>query len=162
MVAAATVAAPAAASATAASGGCRIGWGSQPKSGAGVAGAAVTSVRAARHACYDRVVFDGAGAVNVVQYVSQVTTDAQGAPVPLRGGAFLQVGLRVPSTTPGYQGPLPNVAGFRTVRQVAAAGGFEGYQSFGIGVRGRLPFRVFAVDQRGAHPRVVVDIAHQW
>ena len=60
-----------------------------------------------------------------------------------------------------------DVGGFRTVRQVVSAGSFEGYTTFGIGVRGRLPFRVFVLDGRGSGgpnvgSRLVIDIAHRW
>jgi hypothetical protein len=50
---------------------------------------------------------------------------------------------------------------------VVSAGSFEGYTTFGIGVRARLPFRVFVLDGRGSGgpnvgSRLVVDIAHNW
>ena len=35
--------------------------------------------------------------------------------------------------------PMPNVAGYRTFRQVAWAGSFEGQTTVGLGVRARLP-----------------------
>jgi hypothetical protein len=53
--------------------------------------------------------------------------------------------------------PMPNVAGYRTFRQVAWAGSFEGYTTVGLGVRARLPFRVFLT---GNH--LVIDVAHTW
>jgi hypothetical protein len=52
---------------------------------------------------------------------------------------------------------LVNVAGYRTFRQVAWAGSFEGYTTAGLGVRARLPFRVFTLPGR-----LVVDVAHRW
>lgn len=42
------------------------------------------------------------------------------------------------------------------------AGTFEGYTSLGLGVRARLPFRVFALDGPGDGSRLVVDVAHRW
>jgi hypothetical protein len=52
---------------------------------------------------------------------------------------------------------LVNVTGFSTFRQVAWAGSFEGQTTVGLGVRARLPFRVFTLPGR-----VVVDVAHVW
>ncbi|MDQ1394711.1 MAG: hypothetical protein QOF30_3688 [Acidimicrobiaceae bacterium] len=160
MATVAVIAAPAGAGALTRAGSCGITWGSLPKTGTGAGD--VTSIRAGQHDCYDRVVFDGQRGFNEVRYVSQVTTDGAGTPVPLLGGAFLQVSMRTPSTSPLFHGPFPDARGFQTLRQVAGAGGFEGYESFGIGVRARLPFRVFTVDAQGSNPRLVVDIAHRW
>ena len=39
-----------------------------------------------------------------------------------------------------------NVTGFRTFRQVAWGGSFEGSTTLGLGVRARLPFRVTVLD----------------
>jgi len=60
---------------------------------------------------------------------------------------------------------MVDVAGFDTFRQVASAGSFEGWTTLALGVRARLPFRVFLV--RGAPYsdqalRLVVDVAHRW
>jgi len=60
---------------------------------------------------------------------------------------------------------MVDVAGFDTFRQVASAGSFEGWTTLALGVRARLPFRVFLV--RGAPYsdqalRLVVDVAHHW
>jgi hypothetical protein len=55
--------------------------------------------------------------------------------------------------------PLPNVAGFSTFRSITNAGSFEGQTTYGLGVRARLPFRVFTI--AGGHGRIVVDVAHR-
>src|SRR4051794_5395309 len=135
---------------------CGITWGSLDKSSTGGSGF-LDDVRAGQHACYDRLVLDVYGNPSFhswnVGYVDQVTADASGLPVPLRGGAFLQISVQAPSTTPNGtltyapENPceLVNVSGFRTFRQVAWAGSFESSSSIGLGVRARLPFRVFAV-----------------
>ena len=47
--------------------------------------------------------------------------------------------------------------GFRTFRQVAGAGSSEGYTSEGLGVRARLPFRVFTLAGPGNTVRLVID-----
>ena len=113
---------------------------------------------------------DGPARGYAVRYVPRVTTIASGRTVPLRGGAFLEVTVRVPaqdlagrSTYPRAGGTeLVNVAGFRTFRQVSWAGSFEGLTSVGLGVRARLPFRVFVLSGPGSGSRIVVDVAHTW
>lgn len=146
---------------------CGITWGSLPKSAPSTVSAEVVGLRAGQHDCYDRLVFDFGGPVDGynVSYVDQVTMDPSGAPVPLRGGARLAVAVRGPAYdqagnptyTPANPAELVNVTGFRTFRQVAWAGTFEGTTSVGLGVRARLPFRVFTLPDR-----VVVDVAHFW
>lgn len=151
---------------------CGIRWGSLPKSAAGMSAAPLVNVRAGRHACYDRLVLDVAGAANgySVRYVSQVTADGSGFVVPVRGGARLQLVARVPANNdagastynPTTRSQLVPVAGYRTLRQVAWAGSFEGHTSIGVGVRARLPFRVFVLGGPGSGSRIVIDVAHRW
>ena len=99
-----------------------------------------------------------------VGYVTSVKSDGSGAVVPLRGGAFLQiaVGANNHDFAPANRRELANVCGFTTFRQVASAGGFEGYSSVGLGVRARLPFRVLTLAGPGDAVRVVIDVAHAW
>jgi hypothetical protein len=155
---------------------CGITWGSLAKQGpdwnAPAAGQTLANVRAGRHDCYDRLVFDVYGAAPRswhAAYVSTVTADPRGNTVPLRGGAFLEVVVGVSdhqatnqvTYAPGNPQELVNVTGFSTFRQVAWAGSFEGLTSTGLGVRARLPFRVFTLSDGGTS-RVVVDVAHRW
>ena len=161
------MATPASASPTAAP-YCGIEWGSGPKSvGQGSTGQLV-NVRAGGHECYDRLVFDVRGNVAegyAVSYVDEVTEDPTGNPVPLRGGAKLQITVFVPAYdesgqltyNPASRTELVDLTGFQTFRQAAWAGSFEGTTTVGLGVRARLPFRVFILDNR-----VVVDVAHFW
>jgi hypothetical protein len=157
---------------------CGITWGSQPKAhtAPSPAGLFVYNVRAGRHACYDRLVIDigEAGGFDGfdVRYVPQVVEDPSGAAVPVRGGAALQVVAWAPNTFDEHVTYLPRnpaevvgVGGFRTFRQVAWAGSFEGYTSLGLGVRARLPFRAFTVtgpEGSGLDMRLVIDVAHRW
>ena len=155
---------------------CGITWGSLDKTVTATASTResdVIGVRAGRHGCYDRLVIDLSGPARTatVRYVSQVFTDGAGTPVALRGGARLQIVVQAPaynnSTGAGtyvFANPreLVSVAGFRTFRQVAWAGSFEGQTTLGLGVRARLPFRVFLLDGPGSHSRVVIDVAHLW
>jgi hypothetical protein len=159
---------------------CDTTWGSLSKVNAGnqpVTGTVLSDVRAGRHACYDRLVLDIRGATSFhswrVEYVPQVRQEASGRPLPLRGGAFLQIAVGASDHTtsgaltyhPVDRRELVDVAGFRTFRQVAWAGSFEGISQIGLGVRARLPFRVFALagtPATGVGARVVIDVAHQW
>jgi hypothetical protein len=155
---------------------CGITWGSLAKQDRGEnvdapAEPTTRGVRAGRHACFDRFVIDGAGSARV-RYVDQVREDGSGNIVPLRGGARLEI-----VTTSGVTGStgqieflpprskranLVDVTGYRTFRQVAYAGDFEGQLTLGLGVRARLPFRVFVLESNERAPRVVIDVAHRW
>ncbi len=50
----------------------------------------------------------------------------------------------------------------RLVIDLAGPGTFEGYTTVGLGVRARLPFRVFELAGPGTGSRLVVDVAHRW
>ncbi len=121
----------------------------------------VVGVRTGRHACFDRLVVDlqGRAPGYDVRYVGTVTRDGSGFPVPLKGGAKLQIIMRAPSERPFK---APDVRGYDTFRQVAYAGSFEGQTTVGVGVRARLPFRVTTVAGPGSNSRLVVDVAHHW
>ena len=150
---------------------CGITWGSLTKTGGALATSDLTGVRAGRHDCYDRLVFDlnGKDSGFDVSYVSTVY-DQAGAAIPLRGGAFLQINLYnaayddtgASTYNPTKPAELANVTGWDTFRQVSWGGSFEGYTTVGLGVRARLPFRVFTLDGPGSGSRVVVDVAHKW
>jgi hypothetical protein len=136
--------------------GCSVTWGSTAKAVTNTTHRRLTAVRAGRHTCYDRLVLDldRGGEGYRVRYVSAVHDQGRGAVVPLRGGAFLQVD----DQSQAYQRiPMPSVAGYTTFRQVGWGGSFEGYTTIGLGVRARLPFRVFRSDNH-----LVVDVAHHW
>lgn len=151
---------------------CPKGWGSLPEANSRMTQAPVTNVRTGRHACFDRLVVDlrGRAPGYDVRYVSNVYTDGAGFLVPLRGGAKLQIIVRAPAYDaagqPTYKPAKPreltNVAGYSTFRQVAYAGSFEGQTTIGLGVRARLPFRVFTLAGPGSNSRLVIDVAHHW
>ena len=136
--------------------GCSVTWGSQAKTSTTNLYGTVGAVRAGRHECFDRLVLDNSrgGLGYHVSYVKQVTQDGSGFAVPLRGGAFLQVVDRAHAPR---RLAMPSVAGYRTFRQVAWAGSFESQTTIGLGVRARLPFRVFRTTNH-----LVVDVAHTW
>ncbi|GHG55944.1 AMIN-like domain-containing (lipo)protein [Streptomyces griseocarneus] len=168
--AAAAEAAPRAASAAA----CGTGWGSVPKVSTDSRYTPLRDIRTGSHGCFDRMVFDtlgpdaGARIGYHVRYVDRLRQDGSGDVIPVRGGAILEVRVAAPSYDPRtgqatYDGKvrqsLPDVrlSGYPTFRDTRFGGSFEGDTQVGLGVRARLPFRVF---QTGNH--VVVDVAHSW
>ena len=138
---------------------CPTGWGSLPESDPTMGTGELDTIRTGRHECFDRLVvdIDGPPAGYHVSYVDEVTADGSGFVVPTPGGARIQLVVRHPS----YHTPaLPSVSGFSTFRSVTWAGSFEGQSTLGLGVRARLPFRVFTIE--GGHGRIVLDVAHRW
>jgi hypothetical protein len=164
------VAAPSGAAALAAP--CPTGWGSQPEAEPDLGPAPLHTVLTGSDSCADRIEFevDGPAAGYSVQYVDEVVQDGSGAPVTVPGGARLQVQLHHPAYTDAGQStfagrigePLPSVSGYRSVQSVVFAGSFEGYSTFGVGVRARLPFRVSVVKGPGTKSRIVLKLAHSW
>ncbi|WIY00395.1 hypothetical protein QRX60_41110 [Amycolatopsis mongoliensis] len=151
-------------------------WSTEARSSATMSRDALYLVRAGRHDCFDRVVFDVNGPAEagyVVRYVTVVTSDPKGDPLPVPGGAALEVVVRAPALGTDDSGHQPGrvlaatgdtlvtTPGWPALRAVRFAGSFEGQSTFAVGVRAKLPFRVFTqVDPRDAIRRVVVDIAH--
>jgi hypothetical protein len=160
-------------SSTAVAAGCPTDWGSLPEASTYQGWGQLTNIRTGRHACYDRIVFDVQGKPSWfrVHYVKNIYTIGEGKLIPLRGGAKLEI---IVSVTPydtddghlTYDPPnyneLTNVHGYRTFRQVVDTGSFEGETVIGLGVRARLPFRVFTLTGPGNTGRIVVDVAHHW
>ena len=162
-LAAATAPAAVGASTASAAPYCGITWGSLAKTSTTMKATSLTGVRAGRHDCYDRLVIDHKGPATGydVRYVSQVTQDGSGLPVAVAGGAKLQVVDRATRNTTAPA--MPNVTGYTTFRQVKWAGSFEGQSTVGLGVRARLPFRVFTINETATGTsRLVIDVAHQW
>jgi len=154
---------------------CSTPWGSLAKQRTSTSSKQIVNVRSGRHACFDRLVVDvndvGAGTPGFdVRYVTRVAQEGSGATVPLRGDARLRLILRAPAydeNGPTYEAANPkeliDVTGYRTFRQVAWAGSFEGQTTIGIGVRARLPMRAFVIPGAdGTGHRVIVDVAHRW
>ena len=182
VVLSAAVAIPAvvgAASASAAGATCPVvHWGSLPKAAAASGPTeSILDVRTGRHACFDRLVVDvnGSGPVGFdVRYVDAVRSEGDGHVLAMTGGAAIQIVVHAPnydvdtgqiSYSPVDQAHsfrLTNVDGYRTFRQVAFGGSFEGQTTFGLAVRARLPMRAFVLGGPGAGQRLVVDVAHRW
>lgn len=152
---------------------CGITWGSLPKvTGYDVEQSPVTNVRSGRHTCFDRVVVDLSGDAGeyAVRYVSTYRAPGSGQALSLRGGAKIQVLVGNPTYDadgdavydPANPAELVGTAGYSTLRQVRLGGSFEGQTSIGLGVRARLPMRVFVLDGPGSGQRLVIDVAHRW
>ena len=150
-------------------------WGTDPEQASAQSRDALYGVRVGRHDCFDRVVFDVNGTAPVgyaVRYVPLVHADPSDKPLPVPGRAVLQIVVLAPESgfddggrplaaTGDYLYPARQLAGWSTLRAVRFGGFFEGRCTFAVGVRDRLPFRVFTVLDRTGHTRgVVLDVAH--
>jgi hypothetical protein len=152
---------------------CPTGWGSTAKTRSAATSDSVTNIRTGRHACFDRMVVDvpGAGTSELgynVRYVSRLYQDGSGNHIAVGGGAVLEVRVAAPAYDPETGKPTYPVSagqrlkgvdltGYRTFRDARFAGSFEGDTQIGLGVRARLPFRVWV-----ATDRIVIDVAHNW
>jgi hypothetical protein len=133
--------------------------------------AEIRRVRVGAHRCFDRLVVDlrSAPAAGWRVRYHEVVREGVGGVIALRGNADLEVVALAPAYGPSgtslFRPPnrseVADVTGFRTFRQVAYGGSFEGQTTFGLGVRTRLPFRAFALSD-GAGTRLVIDVAHRW
>lgn len=153
---------------------CDAAWGSLAEESTSVP-ASKTHLRDARtgqHRCFDRVVLDldGPATGYQVEYVTEVREEGSGHVIALEGGAFLQIRLLAPAYDdsgaatyqPADDASVAAVDGYQTLRQVAFGGSFEGQSIVAVGVRARLPFRVFVLDGPGNSSRLIIDVAHRW
>ncbi|MCU1370678.1 MAG: hypothetical protein JWO77_1872 [Ilumatobacteraceae bacterium] len=147
-------------------------WGSNAKRADQLSTAEIVRVRTGQHRCFDRMVIDLKSTPAAgwhVRYHEVVRVGVGGAPIPLRGEADLEVVAQAPAYgrdgtsifRPKNRWEVADLAGYRTFRQLAYAGSFEGQTTFGLGVRTRLPFRTFAVSGPSG-TKLVVDVAHRW
>ena len=171
VVAVVTVLVAALAPATAASAACATQWGSTKEVSSAHPDSVIVNARAGEHACYDRFVVDlrGAAPGYEVRYVKTFVADPSSKVVDLRGNATLRItmlGARAhdkegqATYVPASRKNMVDVSGYRTFRQAYWGGTFEGTTVIGLGVRARLPFRVFSL--AGDPTRLVVDVAHTW
>ncbi|WP_275561945.1 hypothetical protein [Streptomyces sp. 5-6(2022)] len=153
---------------------CATAWGSLDRTDPALSGKPLENIRTGQNECYDRMVFDIKGATAAdrigyrVGYVETLNQAGTGDPIPVGGGAILEIKVGASSydyetgksTYPGKaRQPLPgvDVSGYQTFRDTRYASSFEGETQVGLGVRARLPFRVFQSDGH-----LVVDVAHSW
>jgi hypothetical protein len=153
---------------------CGITWGSAEKTAGALSTAPLITVETGRHECWDRIVFEFNGTAQgySARYSAHVPTDGEGVDlVPYTaGGEHLWVTLRAPAYTGDYTPTfaardgdhVANVLRYDTLRDVVFGGSFEGYTTFAVGVRARLPFRVMVLAGPGTHSRIVLDVAHRW
>jgi hypothetical protein len=144
---------------------CGITWGSVPKSTPDLTPNPIVGGRVGKHDCFDRLVIDFEGmppAGYFVQYVDVVRADGSGDPLSVAGGAKLRIHVLAPGHDQMYQSTVPwsygprivspsqfSASGFQTFRDLVWGGSFEGESTFGLGVRARLPYRVFRLDGPG-------------
>jgi len=134
-----------------------VDWGSLEKANLVQGSDTITGVRAGQDGCFDRLVFDvrGTRPGYDVKYVNVVTDVAAGRPLNVPGGARISIAV----FDNAANSRTPNVTGFPTFRSVVYGGSFEAVTIYGLGVRARLPFRVFTLPNPS---RLVIDVARTW
>ena len=150
---------------------CDTDWGSLVKAApAGTSEMAgkysLYNVSAGRHACFDRLVLSFTGGISgySVGYVDLEFIQPDGHVAGVRGGARLEIiaGASTARFDPENPREVVPVSGWRTFRQVVDPGSYENQSELGLGVRTRLPFRVFGLAGPADGSRLVVDVAHRW
>jgi len=130
-----------------------------------VPGTYLTDVRMGEHNGHDRVVFEFSGGRPAVtaDRVPTVYADPKGTPVALAGQSNLRVVFRGASGVCGqplhrtWTGPSVLTPYYPELLVVCAAGDFEGYLSFGIGLAARGSCHVSTL---ASPDRVVIDFSH--
>lgn len=130
-----------------------------------LAGSYLTAVRVGEYAGYDRMVFQFSGGLPAVtaDRVPAVYTDPKGTPVALAGQSYLHVvfrgasGICPQSMQRTWTGPSVLTPYYPQLLVVSAAGDFEGYLSFGIGLAAQGSYHVFTLT---GPDRVVIDVSH--
>jgi hypothetical protein len=148
--------------------GCSTNWGTNAKHRGDqtiTVATRVKGVRAGQHGCFDRLVIDMSGGKKPpfsARYVKQIVQDPSGKVLKVRGKAKILIVVRGPAGRHYHPNAvnLADVSGFKTFRQVRGAGSFERVTSIGLGVRAKLPFRVFELGSSEAGWRIVIDVAH--
>lgn len=116
---------------------------------------------------FSRITFAFRGPIPSYQvgYVSRVESDGSGEPVDLPGDAFLSVRFDPAqghdSAGRSTVSAAPRAIGYPTLRGWAPAGDFEGYLSFGLGLRTggtRLPVRLAESTRPDGTHVVSVDV----
>jgi len=111
------------------------------------------------------VVFEFAGKLPTsytVIPVASVAADASGKPVAIAGKTFLRVTFRGASAVCAdsgrktYPGPSSVTPRYAQLVDIEAAGDFEGYLTWGIGLAAKGGYRAYTLT---APNRVVIDLA---
>jgi hypothetical protein len=125
----------------------------------------LTAVRTGKHGGYDRVVFQFSGGLPAVttERVATVYADPRGTPVSLAGKSRLHVVFRGASANcpqPAHRtwtGPSLLTPRYPQLLMIRAAGDFEGYLSFGIGLAARGGYHISSLV---GPDRVVIDFTY--
>jgi hypothetical protein len=157
---------------------CGIAWGSLPKSVMQSTTSPIVNARVGKQECFDRLVIDlGTQPAPgfYVAYVDGYYNQDTGERVPVAGGATIRIHALAPVNDRYGNPTVPwrwaqhivtpeqfTAGGFRTFRDLVFGGTYEGETDFALGVRARLPFRVFTLAGPGEGSRLVIDVAHQW
>jgi hypothetical protein len=152
---------------------CGTTWGSLGKYSSTQTAAPLVGAHVGRHDCWDRLVIDLSGSPApgyVVSYTPAFYQVGTGFPLQTSGGAILTVEVNAPGQpiehwSVGTHIVTPaqfSAGGYRTFRDLVYGGTYAGYTDFGLGLRARLPFRVFQLARPGSGSRLVIDVAHQW
>jgi len=145
--------------------GANAGSGSSAAPACASPGSYLTAIRTGQQPSADRVVFEFSGklpASYTVTPVSAVTADGSGKPVAIAGRSFLRVTFRgatavCPATgRTTYAGPSSVKPGFTQLLDVAAAGDFEGYLTWGVGLSAKGAYHAYTLT---APYRVVIDLS---
>jgi hypothetical protein len=129
------------------------------------AGSYLTAIRVGEYAGYDQVVFQFSGRAPAYEVgrVGTVYADPQGTPVALAGQSFMRVVFHGASALcpqplgKTYTGPPTLAPFYPELLVVSAAGDFEGYLSFGIGLAANGTYHAYPMTDPD---RVVIDFSH--
>jgi hypothetical protein len=156
---------------------CGITWGSLPKVAPAMTTAPIVNARVGRDVCWERLVVDLGGMPPSgynVRYTDGFHQVGSGTPLLVAGGAVLTITVNAPGYDQYGHRTVPwtndnvirpfefQAAGFQTFKDLVYGGSFEGTSDFGLGVRARLPFRVFTLTGPGSGSRLVIDVAPRW
>lgn len=124
----------------------------------------LVGIRAAHHPegtpKYDRLVFDFAGPVPLIQveYVQRLLGDGSGLPIPIAGRAILRVSFSAAQAHSDAGEPTaPSRVAFKLplIKEIVGAGDFEAVVSYGIGLGKKAEIRVLTLADKS---RVVIDV----
>ncbi|WP_030273808.1 AMIN-like domain-containing (lipo)protein [Streptomyces sp. NRRL B-24484] len=155
---------------------CESGWGSLDRKGAARTDdyRSMTGIRTGTQPCFDRMVVDVPGsspATPVAYWIdyrdSPIGTTTDDRRIPVAGGKVLNIVIGAHTTDAGWNPTYPlrtgeklpglDFTGYPTFVEARGGGTHAGETQIGLGVRARLPYRVFQLDNR-----LVIDVAHTW
>ena len=121
----------------------------------------LTDVRAGGHTGFDRVVFEFRGGLpeHQVRYVDRLVQDGSGLPVPVAGGADLEVVFHGANAHDEAGRPTVGTGrlspGLPAVKEVVQTGDFEAVVGYGVGLDRRRPLQVSTLS---GPSRLVIDV----